>query len=91
MPDGEATAAIRQALDSGQYVIVDGSDSAEGSTKINKIMLDMNLISVDGGTAYSVVKGTGEEFYVTPLQSLTDEGGKRAFDQMHGFLGIDKE
>lgn len=95
MPDGEATAAIRQALYSGQYVIVDGSDSAESSAKINKIMLDMNLISLEGVTAYSVVKGTGgngeEAFYVTPLQSLTDKEGKRAFDQMHSFLGIDKE
>nr|WP_295786460.1 hypothetical protein [Rhodoferax sp.] len=88
--DTDVAASIQEALDSGKYLIVDGSDSIEGSTRVNQIMLDRKLISIQGVTAYGVIKGADDKVYVTPLQSVADKSGVRAVDQMHNVLGIKK-
>ena len=89
-PDVEVAATIQQALSRGQYIIVDGSDSLESSTKLNRIMGELNLLSMNGVTAYGLSKGTDGKFNITPLQSLADEKGARSINQIHNVLGIKK-
>lgn len=90
MKDSDVAASMKEAIDSGKYVIVDGGDSMDGSTKLNQIMLDRNLISIQGVTAYGVIKGVDDKIYVTPLLSVADKNGTRAVDQIRDVLGINK-
>ncbi len=88
--DGSAATSIQEALDSGKYLIVEGPDSIEGSTRLGQIMLERKLLSIQGVTAYGVIKGAEGAVYVTPLLSVADKNGVRRVDQIHGVLGINK-
>jgi hypothetical protein len=90
MPDTAVASTIQQALSRGQYIIVDGSDSIESSTKLNRIMADLNLLNMSGVTAYGVSKGPDGKLEITPLQNLPNEKGVRSIDQIHNVLGIKK-
>jgi hypothetical protein len=90
MPDAAVATTIQQALSRGQYIIVDGSDSIESSTKLNRIMADLNLLSMSGVTAYGISKGTDGKLEITPLQNLPNEKGVRSINQIHNVLGIKK-
>lgn len=88
--DAPMLASITQALDEGKFVIIDGGDTRASSDKLNEIMADINLLKVEGVTAYAVVKAKDGSFHVTPLQSLAGANGERQFDQLHNVLGINK-
>ena len=90
MPDATVATTIQQALSRGQYIIVDGSDSIESSTKLNRIMSDLKLLSMSGVTAYGLSKGSDGKLEITPLQNLPNEKGVRSINQIHNVLGIKK-
>lgn len=90
MPDADVATTIQQALSRSQYIIVDGSDSIESSTKLNRIMGDLKLLSMSGVTAYGLTKGADGKLEITPLQNLPNEKGERSIDQIHNVLGIKK-
>jgi hypothetical protein len=46
--DVAVAAAVQDALNRGQYIIVDGNDSMQSSDRLNQIMRDLNLRIVQG-------------------------------------------
>lgn len=82
--------SITQALDEGKFVIVDGGDSKASSKKLNEIMGGIQLLQIEGVTAYGVAKTSDGAYHVTPLQSVVGPNGKREIDQLHQVLGIQK-
>lgn len=88
--DAPVLTSITKALEEGKFVIIDGGDTKAGSHKLNEIMADINLLKVEGVTAYGVSKEKDGTYHVTPLQSLALANGERQFDQLHNVLGIKK-
>ena len=82
--------SIKRSLEEGKQVIVDGGDSKDSSKKVNEIMGNVDLMSIDGVSAYAVSKHKDGRYQVTPLQSVADANGKRQFDQLHQVLGVEK-
>lgn len=88
--DVAVAAAVQEALNRGQYIIVDGGDSMESSDRVNQIMRDLNLLHMRGVTAYGLAKGTDGKLNVTPLQTVANEKGVRQINQIHNVLNINK-
>jgi len=88
--DVAVVAAVQDALNRGQYIIVDGIDSMESSDRLNQIMRNLNLLHMRGVTAYGLSKGTDGMLNVTPLQTVANEKGVRQINQIHNVLNINK-